>query len=103
MARPSIPRPILLEGLQHSWHSYSQTLDHLLLAAEGDTWLSKLTVPVHLMVGDRDRVPDLAHLRELSGHHRRLRVTVISGAGHDLPLTHAGVLMAALVEATPET
>lgn len=103
LARPSIPRPILLDGLEHSWNSYSQTLDHLLLAARGDAWLADVAGPIRLLVGDHDRVPDVAHLRQLAGRHRRLRITVVPGADHDLPLTHATTVVAALREAMPET
>ncbi len=101
LARPSIPTPILLDGLEHSWDSYSQTLDHLLLAAQGDGWLATVTVPVHLLVGDHDRVPDLAHLRELAGRYPGVRVTIVSGADHDLPLTHPATMISALEEAAP--
>jgi len=101
LARPSMPTPILLDGLQHSWNSYSQTLEHLLLAAQGDAWLSAVTVPVHLLVGDHDRVPDVAHLRELAGRHRDLRVSIVDAADHDLPLTHAATIVSALRGATP--
>jgi len=101
LARPSIPTPILLDGLEHSWNSYSQTLDHLLLAAHGDGWLATVTVPVHLLVGDHDRVPDLAHLRELAGRYPGLRVTIVSGADHDLPLTHPATMISALKAAAP--
>jgi len=93
-----MPTPILLDGLQHSWNSYSQTLERLLLAAQGDAWLSAVTVRVHLLVGDHDRVPDVAHLRELAGRHRYLRVSTVNGADHDLPLTHAAAMMAGLKE-----
>jgi len=101
LARPSIPTPILLDGLQHSWNSYSQTLEHLLLAAQGDAWLSAVTVPVHFLVGDHDRVPDVDHLRELAGRHQDLRISIVNGADHDLPLTHAAAIVAALRGAAP--
>lgn len=99
LARPSIPRPILLDGLAHSWSSYSQTLAHLLLAARADAWLADTTMPVQMLVGDRDRVPDIAYLRQLASRHRRFRITVVAGADHDLPLTHAATVVAALREA----
>ncbi len=103
MARPSIPRPILLDGLEHSWGSYSQTLDHLLLAAKGDAWLADVSGPVEMLVGDHDRVPDVAHLRQLAREYHRLRVTVVPDADHDLPLTHAATVVAALRSATPQS
>ncbi|MDQ6839365.1 MAG: alpha/beta hydrolase [Actinomycetota bacterium] len=101
LARPSIPTPILLDGLQHSWSSYSQTLEHLLLAARGDVWLAAVTAPVQLLAGDHDRVPDVAHLRELTRRHPGLQVTVVVDAGHDLPLTHAATVVAALRAVVP--
>jgi len=99
LARPSIPTPILLDGLQHSWNSYSQTLDHLLLAALGDVWLAAAAVPVYLLVGEHDRVPDVAHLCELAERHHDLRVSIVNGADHDLPLTHGATMVAVLKEA----
>jgi len=55
-------------------------LNHLLLAARGDAWVADVAVPVQMLVGDHDRVPDLAHpaatgpaTSSAPGHRRRRR------------------------------
>lgn len=74
---------------------------HVLIDAGGAAWLAQVNVPIHLVVGDDDRIVDLAFLHELTDSLGNVRVSLWPG-GHDLPLTHAedcvGVIRAALAQ-----
>jgi pimeloyl-ACP methyl ester carboxylesterase len=82
-----LPGPIAQDGVRYSWHSYSDTLRRLILAAPAIDWLPQLHVPVRLVIGGADRIPDRPLLRELAAHPL-LAVEVWPGGGHHLPLTH---------------
>lgn len=84
--RPGIPRPILRDGVQHSWASYSQSFYDVLLAVPGDALLERICVPVTLVAGLDDQVPDQAHLRTIAARHSYVHVVERDG-DHDLPLT----------------
>lgn len=82
---PGLPPPIAADGVQHTWESYSETLERVILAAEAGTWLAAATCPVRLVAGDRDRVVDNAFLSELRTRHRAVTTETWPG-GHDVPL-----------------
>lgn len=88
LTHPGLPREIAADAVEHTWASYSQTLQQNILAAEATTWLDQVTCPVHLVAGDRDRVVDHACLRRLADTHDNISLYEMSGR-HDLPLTHA--------------
>lgn len=85
LTHPSLPPPIAADSVQHTWASYSQTLERVILAAEGRDWLTAVHSPVRLIAGDRDRVVDHHFLSRLPGEVDGLTVDVWAGA-HDLPL-----------------
>lgn len=87
-ARPGMPEGIAEDTLSHTWESFRLTLEKLLLSAEAAGWLGASQGPVRLVVGDRDRVVDLAFLRDLEHRMPALSVGVVAGGGHHLPLTH---------------
>lgn len=78
------PREIAADGVQHTWPSYSQTLRHVILAAEASAWLDRIVCPVHFVVGDSDPVVDHAYLRRLAGTHANVELSERPGH-HDLP------------------
>lgn len=85
VTHPSLPPPIAADSVQHTWASYSQTLERVILEAEGRDWLTELRSPVRLIAGDGDRVVDRDFLGHLPGEVDGLSVDVWKGA-HDLPL-----------------
>lgn len=97
LTHPGLPPEIAADAVQHTWTSYSQTLQHLILAAEATTWLDQVTCPVHLVAGAEDPVVDPAHLRRLAGAHHNIALREQPGR-HDLPLTHPAEC-AAMIEA----
>jgi len=84
-SHPQLPASIAADGVQHTWASYSQTLEQVLLTADTGQWLNGLTVPLRLIAGDRDPVVDLGYLRCVAQRHDNVELDVWHG-GHDLPL-----------------
>lgn len=87
LTHPALPRPIAADAIQHSWNSYSQTLQQVILGAEASAWLDQVRCPIHFVAGDLDPVVDHAYLRLLRDIHATIVLTERSGR-HDLPLTH---------------
>ena len=85
--RPEFPYPILQDATRHSWISYSETIKKVILAAEASQWLASTSRPVDLIAGTEDNLMDLGYLRELSARYSQVRLRIIPGADHQLPLT----------------
>lgn len=85
--RPDLPPVLARDGVQHSWASYSQTFEAFILAADGPAWLDAVAVPVRVVVGTDDPVPDVAFLEELAVSRPHVVLSRWAAAGHDLPLT----------------
>ena len=86
LTHPGLPPAIAADGVQHSWASYSETLERVILAAEASAWLDQINCPVHLVAGDRDPVVDHDFVRRLAHEHPNVELIEWSGR-HDLPLT----------------
>jgi len=87
IAHPSLPYEIASDGVQHSWSSYSETLQRVILGAEAAVWLDSIRCPLLFVAGDRDPVVDHDYLRGLPGAYDNVELREHAG-GHDLPLTH---------------
>jgi len=87
LSHPSLPREVAADAVQHTWMSYSGTLQQVILAAEATAWFDQIKCPVRLVAGDRDPVVDHAHLRRLADAHGNIELYEPSGR-HDLPLTN---------------
>lgn len=85
-SHPSLPHAVAADAVEHTWTSYSQTLQLVLLAAEASTWLDAISCPVQFVAGDHDPVVDLAYLRWLTGRHDHVGLSEWPGP-HELPLT----------------
>ena len=94
--RPELPLEVAADAFQHSWASYSETIDKVILAADAGRWLRSVDVPVLLVAGRRDRVVDLNHLRELDHTHDRVSLELWSRSAHRIPLSHPRACAAAI-------
>lgn len=94
--RPELPPPIALDGVRHSWTSYSQSLAGLLSADARPEWLLDAGIPVHIITGGTDRLPDLPLLRELAARSPQVTLEEIRGADHLVPLSHPERCLAAI-------
>lgn len=94
--RRDLPYPILADATRHSWISYSETIKRVILAAEAVRWLASVRCDVELVAGTEDRLLDLDLLRELTERYPHVRLRVVPGAGHHLPLTRPELCLAAI-------
>jgi len=85
LTHPGLPGPIAADAVQHTWTSYSQTLELVILAAGAASWLEQVRCRVHLVAGDRDPVVDQGYLRRLVAQYDNLELSVWRGR-HDLPI-----------------
>jgi len=88
VARPDLPGPLAADRVQHSWWSYSETMDHVILAADAHRVLARLRIPVHLIAGSEDRALDHQLLMAVADRDDHVELRTIDGTGHDLPLSH---------------
>jgi len=87
LTHPSLPPEIAADAVQHTWASYSQTVQRVILSAEAATWVAHVVCPVHLVAGDHDPVVDHVYLRYLAELHPHVDLHELPGQ-HDLPLIH---------------
>jgi pimeloyl-ACP methyl ester carboxylesterase len=100
LTRPDLPGPIARDGVEHTWPSYSETLERVVLSAEARPLLETLDLPVHLVTGAADRVAPPALLDGLAAQPNV--TTGIWDGGHELPLLHPGDCTA-LIRAAAES
>ena len=95
---PDVPAAIAEASVDHTWASYSQTIQRVILDAQAGTWLESVTIPVRLIAGTDDPRVDLAYLQKLATTHPRVTLDVWPGA-HDLPLVHTDRCTSAIADA----
>lgn len=83
---PGLPPEVARDGVAHTWHSYSQSLEQVILSARAGSWLPSVQASVHLVAGRSDRIVDRAHLADLASHQSGLVLETWEG-GHNLPLS----------------
>ena len=88
LTHPGLPRPIAADSVQHTWASYSETLDQVILSTSVNESLPRAECSMRFVAGDRDRVVDLPYLRGLHSPSAQVELDEWRG-GHDLALSHA--------------
>lgn len=101
IARPDLPPAVAADGVQHNWSSYQGSLG-VIRAAPAPHLLASSRVPIRVVIGDRDRIPDLVYLTALADAGRLEGLDVWPG-GHDLPLTAPGRAVAHIRRAYADT
>jgi pimeloyl-ACP methyl ester carboxylesterase len=96
--RPELPLAVALDGVRHTWESYSQSFAEVVAATARPGWLVEAGVPVRVLTGGADPLPDVGLLEELAAAHPRVRLEVLAGADHLIPLSHPGSCLAAIEE-----
>lgn len=94
---PDLPSQIARDGVEHSWASYSETLERLVIDNAAADWLSDITVPVVIVAGLGDPVCNHPFLREIAGSHPNVDYRAWPG-DHHLPLTDPTRAMALIVD-----
>ncbi|MDQ6837393.1 MAG: alpha/beta hydrolase [Actinomycetota bacterium] len=85
LTHPGVPPAIADDALEHTWSSYSQTLQHVILAGGAASWLNQVACSIDLVAGDADPVVDHAYLRRLAASHGNVTFREKPGR-HNLPL-----------------
>jgi pimeloyl-ACP methyl ester carboxylesterase len=101
--RPELPPEVAADAFQHSWASYSATINEVILGADVGRWLPSVDVPVLLIAGGGDQVVDLHHLRELDQMNERVSLELWSRSAHGIPLSHPRACAAAIERWTAVT
>lgn len=89
---PRYPAEVARDNLLHTWASYRGSLVSLVEDARIEEWLAETTCPVRALHGDADQTISIEQVHAaLEGS--RVELGVVSGAGHDLPLTHPSTVL----------
>jgi pimeloyl-ACP methyl ester carboxylesterase len=96
--RPELPLQVARDGVSHSWDSYSQSYAEVVAGSARPGWLTDAGVPVRVLTGGADAMPDLGLLEELAAGHPQVGLEVIPEGDHLLPLSHPGRCLAAVEE-----
>ncbi|HET9050383.1 MAG TPA: alpha/beta fold hydrolase [Candidatus Dormibacteraeota bacterium] len=96
--RPELPPAVAIDGVAHTWPSYSESLAELLSATARPEWAIEAGIPLRVLTGGADRLPDAGYLRELAARSPLVSVEVAEGADHMVVLSHAARIVE-LVEA----
>ena len=89
LARPDLPEPLAEDRFKHTYRSYSETLNKVILAAGASAGIGDVAIPVHLVAGSADDIMDHDFLHEIARKHAHVRLSVWPDGHHELPLTHA--------------
>ena len=96
---PGVPEPIARAVVDHTWASYSQSLEALILRGDAPGWLMGTTRHVHLIAALDDPVPDLPLLSRLCAANELLSLELWPTGGHLLPQTQPAWCVAAVRDA----
>jgi pimeloyl-ACP methyl ester carboxylesterase len=94
--RPELPPPVARDGVRHSWESYSRSFAELVGGVARPRWVEEVRVPVAVLTGALDRLPDMAVLEALAAANAHVDLEVVDDADHLLPLSHPGRCLAAV-------
>ncbi len=86
---PSLPGPIAAAGVDHSWPSFSETLERVILTGDARAWIDGITTPVEFIVGAGDRAMDVPYLQQLAGSNSTVNLRIWPETGHEVPLTRS--------------
>lgn len=84
-ARPDLPPEVARDGLRHSWSSYRGSLG-VIESAPVPELMDGVSVPVRVVIGDDDAIPDRAYLQSRLEDGQIEDLQIWPGH-HDLPLT----------------
>jgi pimeloyl-ACP methyl ester carboxylesterase len=96
--RPELPLPVARDGVRHSWGSYSQSYTEVVAGRARPGWVTDPGVPVRILTGGADAMPDLGLLEEIAAGHPQVGLEIVAGADHLIPLSHPGRCLAAVEE-----
>jgi pimeloyl-ACP methyl ester carboxylesterase len=92
-----VPAVVARSALQHTWLSYSRTLQHVIFRSRVGEWLRGVTYPVLMIHGKYDRIAPFDHVLQVRDDHPLIRLTALE-AGHRLVFTHSATIATAIAE-----
>lgn len=92
LATPDLPPEIAADGVQHTWHSYSESLMKLVFAGDLSAWFDNIDQPILFVAGDRDAVCHREWLRTLADRHDNVQLETWPG-DHQLPLANPDAII----------
>ncbi len=96
LTHPGLPAPIAAAGVDHTWSSYSQTLEHVILTANAPALLSRVKCELRFVAGNDDSILDEDYLNQIAAL-KNIEVERWPG-DHNLPLTSAPRCRAAIAQ-----
>ena len=97
-ASRGLPAPLARDGVEHSWASYSRSLDRIILSTDPTPLIEPLDVPIRFIVGADDPIPDRDFLAELA-RFDHVSFTVWPGADHGIVIEQPERCAAELLDA----
>ena len=82
LAVRSVPAAVAIDGVRHTWTSFSRTLGNLVLAEHTPRLLRDITCPTLALVGADDRVTQPGWARRLAADQPSLALEVLAGIDH---------------------
>jgi len=82
LAVRSVPAAVAIDGVRHTWSSFSRTLGNLVLAEHAPGLLRDVTCPTIALVGADDRVTRPGWARRLAADQPSLALEVMAGVDH---------------------
>ena len=99
--RPSLPEPIAMDAVEHSWVSYSRTLRKLVVESQPPRMIDLRSTPIWLVAAADDALMETRFLVQLA-RAPNVHLDIWSG-GHDLPLSRPFAAVAAIRRALNRT
>ncbi|MHB8718387.1 MAG: hypothetical protein ACYDAC_05800 [Candidatus Dormibacteria bacterium] len=96
--RPELPGPLVADGVLHSWASFSKRRAEILAPRPWPEWIGELGVPVRILARTGDAPTDAPLLRSLATADGRVRVEIVEGGDHGMPLYEPEVCLGAIAE-----
>lgn len=88
----NLPRQISEETLLHTYHSYSKTLENIVMKQNIIEEIRRLKIPLEMIYGLNDRRIKVNNLQVLKSYKKDLTVHEYQDLRHQFPLTKTGVI-----------
>jgi pimeloyl-ACP methyl ester carboxylesterase len=92
-----VPAVVARSALQHTWLSYSRTLQQVIFRSRVDEWLQTVAHPVLLIHGKDDEIAPFERVIQVRDHRPRTQLIALE-AGHRLVFTHSAAIATAIAE-----
>lgn len=92
-----VPAVVARSALQHTWTSYSRTLQQVIFRSRAGEWLREVMHEVLLIHGKDDEIAPFEQAIQVRDHRPRTQLIALE-AGHRLVFTHSAAIAVAIAE-----